>query len=201
MSADIDDLLPSVADKCRKWEAACEAAGLSVRITSTWRSYAEQAAIYAQGRTKPGKIVTYARPGDSWHNHRRAFDFVILHNGRADWNDIKAFKKAQAIGRDFGLEGLSFELAHLQDRGGMTLAQAKARGAAQAKSTGVPADHSVKALQEALVVNGFKVVVDGVAGPKTKAAIVAFQKKAGLVADGVAGERTWAALLGKKEAA
>ena len=38
------------------------------------------------------------------------------------------------------------------------------------------------------------IVVDGVFGPQTRAAVVAFQEGAGLTADGIVGPHTWAAL-------
>lgn len=46
------------------------------------RGEAEQNAIYAQGRSKPGKIVTNARYPYSNHNHRIALDFGIFKNGK-----------------------------------------------------------------------------------------------------------------------
>lgn len=46
------------------------------------RSEAEQNAIYAQGRTKPGKIVTNARFPYSNHNHRIALDFGVFKDGK-----------------------------------------------------------------------------------------------------------------------
>lgn len=48
------------------------------RIISATRSYAEQNALYAQGRTKPGRIVTNARSGFSNHNFGIAFDVGIF---------------------------------------------------------------------------------------------------------------------------
>lgn len=125
-SRDIDDLHPKVAALARKFIAACAKAGITVEIISTLRDNAKQNAIYAQGRTKPGKIVTYAKGGQSWHNYGLAFDFVVKHNGKIDWGDLKSYKAARKIGESLGLEGLSFELAHLQARGGLTLAQAQA---------------------------------------------------------------------------
>ncbi len=50
------------------------------------------------------------------------------------------------------------------------------------------------AIQRALVALGYSLAVDGIAGAKTRAAVKAFQVKAGLVADGIAGPKTQAAL-------
>jgi peptidoglycan L-alanyl-D-glutamate endopeptidase CwlK len=49
--------------------ARCAALEIDLLITDVWRSTEDQAAIYAQGRTAPGRIVTYARPGTSKHEH------------------------------------------------------------------------------------------------------------------------------------
>jgi peptidoglycan L-alanyl-D-glutamate endopeptidase CwlK len=120
-SRKIEDLHPKVADLCRKFVANCKKAGIDVLITSTYRDHESQNALYAQGRTKAGRIVTYAKGGQSWHNWRLAFDFVPIQNGKAMWNDARTFKKCRAIGEALGLEGLNFEMAHLQYRGGLTL--------------------------------------------------------------------------------
>lgn len=53
----------------------------------------------------------------------------------------------------------------------------------------------MKTIQAALNARGFgPLVVDGINGPKTIAAVKAFQAKAGLVVDGIAGPKTVAAL-------
>lgn len=44
--------------------------------TSGYRSMAAQRALYAQGRTAPGRIVTKAKPGSSAHNFGMAMDYV-----------------------------------------------------------------------------------------------------------------------------
>ena len=54
----------------------------------------------------------------------------------------------------------------------------------------------VKELQSKLNAGGAGLDVDGEFGPKTKAAVVEYQKKNGLTADGIVGEETWAVLLG-----
>jgi peptidoglycan LD-endopeptidase CwlK len=51
----------------------CEYVGIS-----GLRSMDEQAEIYAQGRTAPGKITSWARPGSSWHNYGVAMDFGVF---------------------------------------------------------------------------------------------------------------------------
>ena len=53
---------------------------------------------------------------------------------------------------------------------------------------------SVKTLQTLLRSKGYSVAVDGSFGPKTLAAVKAFQRASGLSVDGVAGPKTWAAL-------
>lgn len=126
-SRDIDDLHPKVAALCRRFIAACAAQGIDVLITSTYRDHEAQAALYAQGRTKPGRVVTNARPGHSWHNWRCAFDFVPIVNGKAQWEDLKTFQRcgqiAEAVGLEWAGRWKSFrELAHCQYTGGLTLA-------------------------------------------------------------------------------
>ena len=119
----IADLHPVVAKKCEEFIAKCREAGIDVIITSTFRNAEMQAKLYAQGRTRAGPIVTNARPGQSFHNYRLAFDFVPIKNGKAQWENAVLFKKCRQIGEKLGLKGLSFENAHLQWTGGLTLAQ------------------------------------------------------------------------------
>ena len=46
-------------------------------ITQGLRTIPEQDALYAQGRTKPGKKVTNAKGGQSVHNYGFAVDFAL----------------------------------------------------------------------------------------------------------------------------
>lgn len=48
------------------------------RFAYTLRTFAEQDALFAQGRTKPGKVVTNAKGGQSYHNYGLAVDIVLL---------------------------------------------------------------------------------------------------------------------------
>ncbi len=130
-SRDIDDLHPKVAAMCRAFLEHCKAAGIDVLITSTYRDAASQNALYAQGRTAPGRRVTNAKAGQSWHNFKCAFDFVPIVHGKAQWGDAATFERCGKIAESVGLEWAgrwkSFrELAHCQYTGGLTRAQLRA---------------------------------------------------------------------------
>jgi peptidoglycan hydrolase-like protein with peptidoglycan-binding domain len=55
--------------------------------------------------------------------------------------------------------------------------------------------HPIKTLQYLLRTRGQNVVVDGVFGPQTEAAVKAFQSSQGRTADGIVGPKTWTALV------
>lgn len=58
-----------------------------VRFTQALRTIEEQDGLYAQGRSKPGKIVTNAKGGTSYHNYGLAVDIVlILENKQISWD-------------------------------------------------------------------------------------------------------------------
>jgi peptidoglycan L-alanyl-D-glutamate endopeptidase CwlK len=116
---------------CRKFVAKCKEQGIEILITSTYRSIQEQDALYAQGRTKPGAIVTNARGGYSFHNFGVAFDIVPIVNGKAQWNSIALFRRCGDIGKSLGLEWAGDwpkfrEYCHFQRTQGMTLADFRA---------------------------------------------------------------------------
>lgn len=130
-SRDLKELHPVVQEKAKNFIAAAKKEGIDVLVTSTYRDNASQNALYAQGRTTKGRIVTNARAGYSWHNFRCAFDVVPIVNGKAMWNDMRTFRRLGEIGKSIGLEWAgdwkSFkEYAHFQWTGGLTLAQLRA---------------------------------------------------------------------------
>lgn len=63
---------------------------LAIRVTQGTRTIAEQDALYAQGRTRKGKIVTNAKGGSSYHNYGLALDFAILldKNGDGKYDEL-----------------------------------------------------------------------------------------------------------------
>lgn len=130
-SRNIDDLHPRVAALCHAFVAACAQQGIDVIITSTYRDAESQNALYAQGRTTPGKIVTKAKAGQSFHNYKVAFDFCPVVNGKAMWNDTKTFERCGKIAEALGLEWAGRwktfkESAHCQFTGGLKLADFQA---------------------------------------------------------------------------
>jgi hypothetical protein len=76
MSARISDLVAELQQPCRDLIAACDAAGLQPRLTSTLRSHAEQKRLYA--RYLAGQAgFPVAPPGSSAHEYGEAFDLVV----------------------------------------------------------------------------------------------------------------------------
>ena len=127
-SRNLDDLASPVKQRAEAFIAAAKAKGIDLLVTSTYRDNESQDALYAQGRTTPGNIVTRAKAGQSWHNWRCALDVVPLVNGKAIWDDQAMWKQVGEIGKSCGLEWagdwVTFkEYPHFQYTGGMTLAQ------------------------------------------------------------------------------
>lgn len=82
-----DLLHPKVRDTFKAFITECEnTLGITLRVVQGLRTIAEQDALYAQGRTTPGKVVTNARGGSSYHNYGLAVDLAHLDNNNIDWN-------------------------------------------------------------------------------------------------------------------
>lgn len=79
------------------------AAGIRIKIISGLRTYAEQDALYAQGRSVPGKIVTNAKGGYSNHNFGIAFDIGVF-EGNKYMEESPKYKAVGVLGLDLGLE-------------------------------------------------------------------------------------------------
>jgi len=94
------------------------AEGVPFRLFEGFRSAERQQYLYAQGRTRPGPIVTKARPWASYHQYGLAGDFVIFEKGAWSWDArgvrMRYWKRLQEAGKQLGLEPLSFEMPHLQ---------------------------------------------------------------------------------------
>ena len=116
--------------KAREWLLKCLAAGISVKIICGTRTYKEQAAEYAKGRTTAGPKVTNAGPGYSWHNFGVAWDFVVFDGrGQPQWESPlmeKCGRIAESLGLEWGGSWTSFQdTPHIQLKTGHTLAEAR----------------------------------------------------------------------------
>ena len=74
-------------------------------VTQGYRNNQTQDELYAQGRTTPGKIVTWAKAGESDHNRRMAFDVAVLDkSGTPTWPDDEVlWGRIGAVGKALGL--------------------------------------------------------------------------------------------------
>jgi peptidoglycan L-alanyl-D-glutamate endopeptidase CwlK len=99
----IATLLPPVRPIARALVQKAASAGITIRVISGLRSYEEQAALYAQGRTAPGNKVTNARAGYSNHNFGIAFDVGVF-EGNKYLPESPKYKAVGALGMDLGLE-------------------------------------------------------------------------------------------------
>jgi peptidoglycan L-alanyl-D-glutamate endopeptidase CwlK len=105
--------------------------GLDVRIISGLRTFAEQDALYAQGRTAKGRIVTNARAGYSNHNFGIAFD-VGLFESKTYLGESPKYKELGQAGKSLGLVwGGDFKSIkdepHFEIPTGLTLSQMRER--------------------------------------------------------------------------
>jgi peptidoglycan L-alanyl-D-glutamate endopeptidase CwlK len=78
-------------------------AGVVGKIISGTRTYQEQAALFALGRTRPGRIVTNASAGRSNHNFGIAWDLGLF-KGPNYLQESTLYDVTGDIGRDLGLE-------------------------------------------------------------------------------------------------
>lgn len=107
--------------------------GIYVQISSGFRSFADQNALYAQGRTKSGNVVTNARGGYSNHNFGLAIDYFLVSDdgSKALWTVNDKWRRVAAIGKELGFawggDWSSFrDYPHLEMTGGLSTAQLRA---------------------------------------------------------------------------
>jgi peptidoglycan L-alanyl-D-glutamate endopeptidase CwlK len=133
-------LLPAAQKLARRLLVELHRRDIDARIISGTRTYAEQSAIFLQGRyNNPGRVVTYARAGQSNHNFGMAWDIGIFDaQGRYLDGDQPAelvpYERAGEISRAIpGLEwggdwpGKKRDLPHYQLAVKWSLAQVRAK--------------------------------------------------------------------------
>ena len=127
---------PALAAKVRQMADTLEAEGIVIRVVQGLRTYAEQDALYQQGRTTPGPKVTNAPAGSSYHNYGMAIDFCVGVPGSNPWQpdwkatDVKgvrptwarAIKVAKSLGLTSGADFVSIkDFPHVQLTGNMPI--------------------------------------------------------------------------------
>ena len=114
-------LYPPFADQMRQFLEKARSCKIPVGLQCGGRSYEEQAALYAQGRSTPGPIVTHSPPGFSLHNFFSAGDcaFNATPGGPVwtwSWDLNFPWKELALLGQQFGLEPGYFWPADIQDK-------------------------------------------------------------------------------------
>lgn len=143
ISRDKSLLYPPFAEQLKSFESRLAAAKLPFCLFMGFRTFEDQNELYAQGRTKPGQIVTNARGGDSWHNYGLAADYVLdgqIEKPGTQWSwdirsDLNADRRndwlqmaeiAVSCGFESGYFWKRFpDAPHVQNRYGLTLAETK----------------------------------------------------------------------------
>ena len=104
------------------------------RFTHTLRTFEEQNALFEQGRKRPGKKVTNARGGQSFHNYGLAIDICLIIDGKeaswdtkgdydgdhvSDWQEIVRIFKM--YGWEWGGDWKFRDMPHFQKTLGMNI--------------------------------------------------------------------------------
>ena len=117
MSRNINELHPRLQEKVSELQKLCENNGLIIGIGECLRTVAEQEELYAQGRTKPGNIVTNAR-GTSYSSQHQwgiAFDFY-RNDGTGAYNESgNFFERVGRLAKSIGL-GWGGDWTSIKDR-------------------------------------------------------------------------------------
>lgn len=139
------NLHPTFALLLLKAVLECHSKNFKIYPFEGMRSVERQASLFEQGRTKPGAIVTNAKPWESWHNYGLAVDLVFDGESRdgiqwswngdyntpvvggkakAEWDQVAVIMEAH--GFEWAGRWKSFpETPHFQFTGGYSTATAK----------------------------------------------------------------------------
>jgi len=98
----IDTLHPDIIGKVKEFIVRAEKElGIKLRVTAALRTWKEQADLYAKGRTTKGKVVTWAKAGESYHNYGLAIDVVEIKGDQALWKNPN-WEKIGQLGESIG---------------------------------------------------------------------------------------------------
>jgi len=132
--ARLQELHPSIRQSAiDAYTEACKITPVGVHpfITETFRSFERSNELYAQGRTKPGKIVSNAKAGQSYHNYGCAIDYCLQINGKVSWvvdaNWIKVANVFKKHGFKWGGDWKFKDYPHVEKTNGYTWKQLLAK--------------------------------------------------------------------------
>lgn len=142
----IDFAHPKVRDELREILEECDkrlTGRMKVRYTWILRNNIEQRLLYEQGRTRPGKVVTWAKPGESWHNYGLAVDICLIdsvgkmaswdtktdfdNDQKADWMEVVEVFKARGWEWGGDWPRTKRDMPHFQKTFGLTIEEAQKR--------------------------------------------------------------------------
>lgn len=189
-------------------ERAADISQQPFEIVQGNRTQAEQNALYAQGRSKPGKVVTWTK--NSRHIGGGAIDFAALSSGKVSWSEklypaialaIKQAAKELGTGIIWGGDWKTQDWGHIELTG-KDIALAVPTVPAMPVTPTVPAVPAVPAVPvvlqkrsqgpqvkelQALLAVGlyYKLTIDGDWGNGTDRAVRNFQETNGLTVNGI----------------
>jgi hypothetical protein len=110
------ELNPAFAAKLEIFEAKLAAAGMSVPLVCGYRSAEEQARLYNIGRRGVAKerVVTYAKPGSSYHNFGLAADYWVASLSPA--KRLQFGRIAESLGLTWGGRWRMADIGHVEWR-------------------------------------------------------------------------------------
>lgn len=134
ISRDLSLIFPILRSKVEMGLRAASSVGLAVYVFEALRSEDRQRALWAQGRTIPGPVITNAPPGSSWHEYGLAIDAAfdsdkttmkVEWTWSGDWAQLGQIMMSMGLSW-YGLPGTVFrEAPHFQLTGGLTILEAK----------------------------------------------------------------------------
>lgn len=114
--SDLNELHPLVKQQAEMLLELCKQNGLNAKIIETYRTQERQDYLYAQGRTRPGQIVTWTRSSN--HTSKKAFDLIQNKVGD-EYNHSflsKVGKLAKEIGLDWGGDWQQQDMPHFENQ-------------------------------------------------------------------------------------
>lgn len=110
--------------------------GINAKVIAGLRTHAEQDKLYAQGRSKPGDVVTKAKGGQSIHNYGLAFDIGIFSDDDKTYHGESPYYKTvgqlgKSLGLTWGGDWKFVDEPHFEYPHGKSIAQLRAAHAAK----------------------------------------------------------------------